>query len=83
MKPRQELICWNCDLQYGFPLPKKEQPRFFVECPYCHSEGVVELTEYGNLKDIFRGNDEGDVSNASGGKNLPDLIKTKPIEEED
>jgi hypothetical protein len=79
MKHRQELICWNCDEQYGFPLPQEEVASFIAKCPFCDYEGVVDLSEIPKSKDILRNNKESQVSERY---ILPDLIKTKPVEEE-
>jgi hypothetical protein len=81
MKYRQRFKCWNCYLQFGYPLPRKEVASFIVECPFCHSESTVDLAEIPKSKDMLRNpdNSNNSMSGHFPGRYLwPDLIKTKP-----
>jgi DNA-directed RNA polymerase subunit RPC12/RpoP len=48
MEKRITFKCWKCGREYSLlqSLQDGEQPKLVVECPFCGSEGVVDLAPY-------------------------------------
>jgi DNA-directed RNA polymerase subunit RPC12/RpoP len=67
IKQRPDFVCWHCQRHFGQTLELERQTQVLVECPYCHSECVVELEPYQTqITEIMRGgNPTGDDPGAA------------------
>ena len=75
MKPRQELICWNCNEQFSTPLPPKIPNNLTVYCPYCAVDCVIEFKKLETLKTVYRGEER--ENDLEGQYQLPEIMNTK------
>ena len=75
MKPRQELICWNCTEQFSVPLPVEIPDNLAVYCPYCKAECVIDFKKVDKSKAVYRGGETED--DLEGQYQLPEIMKTQ------
>jgi hypothetical protein len=83
MDKRIKLECWNCERVYSLfkHLDVDEEPKLIVECPFCESEGVVNLAIYPReLVEIYKAG-EGETQTVGYTLDLPDVLPTSPLEE--
>ncbi len=74
MKPRQEVICWQCNEQFSIRLPEKTPANLTAYCPYCGAECLIQFREVDELKALFRdGNEEVTLT---GRYKLPEIMDT-------
>jgi hypothetical protein len=82
MKKRLSFTCWNCQRVYSFLLEFSGLPKLSVFCPFCNTEGIVDLAPYlDDVTDVFRcSNGE---RNGITALKLPERIPTRNPEETD
>lgn len=63
MEKRFTFTCWKCTRTYTLFKEITDQQQLIVSCPYCETEGVVNLLQYRQkTKPVWRGTgDEGAV----------------------
>lgn len=74
MKPRQEVICWNCNEQFSIRLPEKIPATLKVYCPYCGSGCMIDFSKESEQTALYR---EGDTEvRLTGEYQLPEIMHT-------
>jgi DNA-directed RNA polymerase subunit RPC12/RpoP len=60
MKPKRFTFkCWNCDRKYTLLREITEEQTLMVACPYCNTEGVVDLDPFRKkVKPVMRGEEK-------------------------
>ena len=82
MKKRLEFKCWNDECKKTYSLLREIEegnPILSVACPFCHTEGMVDLAPHRKKLDkIYR---TGSPPNTPAGEtvyDLPDILPTQP-----
>jgi hypothetical protein len=74
---RVKLKCWNCEREYRLLREFKGQPKLFVACPFCGSEGVVDLAPWRSPTVEIYGGDQSHVYTLET-LDLPAVLPTAP-----
>jgi len=87
MKKRFTFKCWNCNRTYTLQREITDQQVLTVACPYCNSEGVVDLDPYRKeiknvmknitvMRDVSSDDSIDESTNAEEELDLPDILPT-------
>ncbi len=80
MEVRLVYQCWKCQETYSLLLQIEGKPKINLQCPFCHEEGIADLSPYQNdVTEVYR-HTTGDGSQKVGTKtDFPDVIPTNRI----
>lgn len=80
MKKRFTFKCWNCPKKYTIFREITKDQEVIVACPFCHAEGIVDLSPYPKKKEIIALRGEGDTEQEIEELDLPDVLPTQKPE---
>ena len=83
MEKRVKLLCWHCDREYSLLRELVGSPRLFVECPFCGSVAVADLAPYRTEVVETMAADERPNLEVGETLDLPLVLPTAPLEEEE
>ena len=62
MNKTLKFQCWKCLRIYKFSYEITDKQKFSVTCPYCKTEGVVDLEPHGKVLGVIRRIDDSETS---------------------
>ena len=67
MKKRLNFICWNCKKNYSLLRETdQEQSIFYVACPFCNEEAVVDKIDPAKkIDEIYKNNSQSNYTNVN------------------
>lgn len=80
VEKRFTFQCWKCHRVYSLFRKVEGRPVLRVKCPYCFTEGVVDLDLYRKPITIFR-KDEPNRTAEEFTWEFPETLPTAPVED--
>lgn len=79
-KTRLPFKCWNCSKTYTLQREITQEQTLAVACPYCNTEGVVDLKPFRKkVKTVMRGSEDNE-QDLGEELELPDVLPTRKPE---